>query len=155
MREAPGGTSTALPESTREGESVPSVEPFGMGRYRPQDRLDRSRAFYSIAYVTQRTEGGDERRKAGQECPSSPRDSSSSSFSVLPLLPRIVTIRPCGNVRSSSPLRTELRASIARAHRFQCARPRIIFSLYTITPQFAANVHQTFQLRARKPDIAH
>lgn len=133
---APGRTST-VPEHERRREcSLCRTVRHGT---LPTARSARSvSAFYSIAYVTQRT-NEEERRETGQECPSSPRD----SLSYLPLLPRIVTIRPCGNVRSTSPLREH-----SSAHRFQCAF-RTIFSLYTITPQFAANVHQTFKRRAR------
>jgi len=91
------------------------------GRYRPQDRLDRSsRSFYSIAYVTQRT------NEEGI-APLFPQVSSlRESFQ---LLPRFATIRFCGNVHPR-----------LRARRFQCLSiypslflsfsPCTIFSVY-------------------------
>lgn len=61
---------------------------------------------------------------------------------VQPVLPRFVAIRPCGNVRSN------------RLQQPRCApisiRSPVLFSLYTITSQFAAKCPSNF-LTARNP----
>lgn len=100
-----------------------------MGHYRPQDRLDRSsHSFYSIAYVTQRTNEGSEVYP--------PLFPVFLLFMRILVLPSSSAVRFCGNIR--------LRLRIAHAN-FNTSLPislflslSALFILYTITPQFAA-----------------
>lgn len=120
-----------IPRSRRREKRVPSAEPFGM---LPTARSARSvSAFYSIAVRDTKERARDKGEGTGTRgwSPSPSRLSSWFQF-----FPRIVAIRSRGNAvdraRASS---GRLRLGIA--HRFQCA-PGTVFSLYTITAQFAA-----------------
>lgn len=118
-----------IPRGPREKESV-----FPLSNRSAWDATDRKigsigpGAFYSIAYVTQRTNGG------------------RGGLLVRPVLPRFVTIRPCGNVRSSR--RQPRCAPIS-------IRAPVLFSLYTITSQFAAKCPSNFLTARAAQHIAH
>lgn len=125
-----------IPRSRRREKRVPSVEPFGMERYRPQDRLDRSRRSIQLPYVTQRTSA---RSKGDVPVPlGSPRHFAVPVLSAdrSDWIPR--KRGPAARTSSGCPT-----GSLGIAHRFQCA-PATIFSVHNYVAVCCVDIRQTF-----------